>query len=176
MFACVVATHAQQRHSDGLDDVLRVIPMTAAVGLNIAGIEGSMPKSQALLAKGISLGITAGVAWTLKGVVCEQRPDGSDNNSFPSGHAAIAFAGAHALHKDYGKLSPWISVAGYSVATFVAIDRVAKDRHHWYDVTAGAAIGVAATELSYRLTERLFRRNDVGIAFTGRQFDVVVKL
>lgn len=176
MFACVFSTHAQQHHSDKLDDVLRVIPMTAAVGLNIAGIDGSMPKYQALLAKGISLGITAGVAWTLKGVVSEQRPDGSDNNSFPSGHAAIAFAGAHALHKDYGKLSPWISVAGYSVATFVAIDRVAKDRHHWYDVAAGAAIGVATTELSYRLTEHLFRTDNVGVAFTGQQFDVVVRL
>ena len=109
-------------------------------------------------------------------VVDEERPDGSDYKSFPSGHAAIAFAGAHSLHKEYGHLSPWVSVAGYSVATFVAVDRIAKDRHHWYDVAAGAAIGLATSELSYQLSKRLFRSDHVGMAFSGQQLDVIVNL
>lgn len=176
LFACEHNINAQQRHSDGLDDALRIVPMATAVGMNLAGVKASTPVAQALISKGAALGLTIGTTYGLKWMVPETRPDGSDDKSFPSGHAAIAFAGAHALHKDYGKLSPWISVAGYSVATFVAIDRVAKDRHHWYDVAAGAAIGVAATELSYRLTDHLFHSNDVGVAFTGQEVDIIVRL
>ena len=46
----------------------------------------------------------------LKKVVNEERPDHSDNKSFPSGHAAMAFAAATSLHKEFGKQNPW----GYS--------------------------------------------------------------
>ena len=44
---------------------------------------------------------------------------------------------------EYRKVSPWIGVAGYALATGVAVDRIRRNRHHWGDVVAGAAIGVA---------------------------------
>lgn len=176
LFACEHNINAQQRHSDGLDDALRIVPMATAVGMNLAGVKASTPVAQALISKGAALGLTIGTTYGLKWMVPETRPDGSDDKSFPSGHAAIAFAGAHSLHKEYGHLSPWVSVAGYSVATFVAVDRIAKDRHHWYDVAAGAAIGLATSELSYQLSKRLFRSDHVGMAFSGQQLDVIVNL
>lgn len=88
----------------------------------------------------------------------------------------MAFSGATALRHEFGEISPWVTVAGYSVATFVAVDRVAKKRHHWYDVTAGAAIGIAATEASYWLSEKLFDKKEVHVAFTGNTLDMIIPL
>ena len=106
--------------------------------------------------------LSAGVAWVRKHSVKEERPDGTDDRAFPSGHSTIAFAGAHALHKEYGHLSPWISVAGYTVATFTAVDRVARNRHHWYDAVAGAAIGILGTEAAYWLCDKITGWNEKG--------------
>ena len=83
------------------------------------------------------------------------RPDGTDNHSFPSGHTAVAFCGATVLHKEYGKISPWISVAGYAVATATALDRVRRNRHHWGDVAAGAAIGYLSAEAGYWIVDKI---------------------
>ena len=113
---------------------------------------------------------------TFKATIDEPRPDGSDNRSFPSGHATIAFAGATVLHKEFGRVSPWISVAGYSVATFTAVDRVLADRHHWYDVAAGAAIGVLSTELCYYVSGKIFKDKGVSVAFNGSGFDVAINI
>ena len=78
------------------------------------------------------------------------------------------------LHKEYGRLSPWISVAGYGVATFTAVDRVVKDRHHWYDVDAGAGIGIVSAELTDYLGRKVFKGDQVTIAFTGNCLDVAI--
>ena len=42
-------------------------------------------------------------------------------------------------------------MAGYGVATATAIDRVCRNRHHWWVVCAGAAIGILGTEAGYRI-------------------------
>lgn len=48
---------------------------------------------------------SVGVAYigktALKAVINEERPDHSDNKSFPSGHAAIAFAAARSIDKEF---------------------------------------------------------------------------
>ena len=77
-----------------------------------------------------------------------QRPDGSNYKSFPSGHTATAFMTATMLHKEYGlTISPWISVAGYSVAAATGISRQFNNRHWLSDVLVGAGIGILTTEL-----------------------------
>lgn len=50
-------------------------------------------------------------------LVKEERPDHSDYKSFPSGHAAIAFAAAQSIDKEFWKESIWIPIAGYAAAT-----------------------------------------------------------
>ena len=59
----------------------------------------------------------------------------------------------------------------------MAVDRVIKDRHHWYDVAAGAGIGIAATEITWWLSDKLFpkQKDRVQIAFTGTTLDVAVR-
>lgn len=67
---------------------------------------------------------------TMKYSVRELRPDGSTNNSFPSGHTATAFSAATILHKEYGMTrSPWYSIAGYMLTTATGCMRVFNNRH-----------------------------------------------
>ena len=111
----IVGVHAQQRHSDGLDDVLQYVPYASVLTLKACGVESRDEWPQLLVATAGSWVVSAGVAYTLKHSIHEWRPDNSDNRSFPSGHTTFAFAGATVLHKEFGHLSPWISVAGYGV-------------------------------------------------------------
>ena len=59
--------------------------------------------------------------------------------SFPSGHAATAFAAAALV----GALRPRLRVPLYAVAALVALSRVYLGVHYWLDVIAGAALGIA---------------------------------
>ena len=49
-----------------------------------------------------SIGVAFGGKTALKAIVNEERPDHSDGKSFPSGHAAIAFAAT----RNYPSLPP----------------------------------------------------------------------
>ncbi len=146
----------KEYHGDGIDDALRFVPLATAITLKTCGVESRSEWKPFLLNIAISSAITAASTYTLKHTISSERPDGTDDHSFPSGHATLAFSGAHLLHKEFGRQSPWISVAGYSVAAVTSIDRIRRNRHHWPDVAAGAAIGILSTELSYYLTPRIF--------------------
>jgi membrane-associated phospholipid phosphatase len=88
-----------------------------------------------------SIGSAAGVTLVGKALVDEDRPDDSDNDSFPSGHTANAFASATTLHRRYG----WeVGFPAYAVATLTGVARERARKHYWWDVVAGAAIGSAA--------------------------------
>ncbi len=77
----------------------------------------------------------------LKFATQRTRPDGSDNLSFPSGHAAITFAGATVLERHLG----WKKAAlAYVVAAYVASSRMHDNRHYLSDVIFGAALGTIA--------------------------------
>lgn len=145
-------------HGDGIDDYLQYTPMAASYILKIAGVKGTSSWEQKIIKSGASFIICAGTSYALKHSVHSMRPDGTDNRSFPSGHTAVAFCGATVLHKEYGKISPWISVAGYAVATATALDRVRRNRHHWGDVAAGAAIGYLSTEAGYWIVDKIMAK------------------
>lgn len=89
----------------------------------------------------LSGGVASGISQGLKSAIHEQRPDRSDDKSFPSGHATVAFASATTLHRRYG----WqVGFPAYGVATLTGIARVAGRKHHWWDVAAGAALGATS--------------------------------
>jgi membrane-associated phospholipid phosphatase len=87
-----------------------------------------------------------GVVEAIKYAVRRPRPlnpDGSPNTSksyaFPSGHAAVTFAGATVLEQHLG----WkAAVPTYTIASYVAISRLHDNRHYLSDVIFGAATGV----------------------------------
>lgn len=76
----------------------------------------------------------------LKFTVQRERPDQSNNVSFPSGHAAGGFAVATVLARHYG----WkAAIPAYIGATYIAAARVHDNKHYLSDVTFGAAMGIA---------------------------------
>ena len=139
-------------HGDGIDDVLRFVPLAGAITLKTCGVDSRSDWQHFALNAALSTAMTSATTYGLKKVVHSTRPDGTDDDSFPSGHTSIVFSGAHFLHKEFGHHSPWISIAGYTIATATAIDRIRRNRHHWADVGAGAALGILSTEASYCLS------------------------
>lgn len=71
-----------------------------------------------------------------------ERPNGSDNQSFPSGHATSSFALPTAIAARYGD-KPFVAPIAYTLATSVAVARVNDRVHFPSDVVAGALIGRA---------------------------------
>ena len=76
---------------------------------------------------------------TIKIVGQRDRPTG-ECCSFPSGHAASAFAAASVLERHFGYRAWWPSLAG---ASYVAVSRLVDNRHFLSDVIFGAALGEA---------------------------------
>ncbi len=74
----------------------------------------------------------------LKVAVGRERPNGSNNRSFPSGHAASSFMIATVVNHYYG----WrVGILGYAAATFISASRSRENAHWASDLTAGATIG-----------------------------------
>jgi membrane-associated phospholipid phosphatase len=116
-----------------------------AVGLPLlaAGTAFGKGDSQGVKELTYSLGATLAATTALKSLIHEQRPDGSGNDSFPSGHTAIAFAAARFIDKRYApEASPYL----YAAAGLTALARVKADKHFTKDVVAGAALGYASAE------------------------------
>ncbi|GGD99807.1 phospholipid phosphatase [Tsuneonella deserti] len=88
-----------------------------------------------------SIGAAYAASTGLKEIFPERRPDGSDNRSFPSGHTSAAFGAAASILERRG---PGEGIPALAVASFVGFARVQADKHHWYDVLAGAAIGTGS--------------------------------
>ena len=88
--------------------------------------------------------IGAAVFTTLKYTVKEERPDQSDDLSFPSGHTSIAFTNAALLYYEYKDSNLWYASSGFLFATATGILRIANNRHYTSDVLAGAGIGLAS--------------------------------
>ncbi len=142
-------------HGDGPDDVLRWLPAASVYALKATGVETSSTWRRLAVNSATSYALTIGTTWVLKQAVHERRPDWTDRRSFPSGHASVAFAGAVMVDKELRRVSPWLPAVAYAVAAGVAIDRVARNRHHWQDVCAGAALGAGCTVVGYWLGDKI---------------------
>ena len=140
------------------DNYTQYIPLLLTTGLKVAGVEGRSSPKRYAVSSAASLIIMATLVETMKQSINELRPDGSTNNSFPSGHTATAFTAATILHKEYGMTqSPWYSVVGYMLATATGCMRVLNNRHWASDTFAGAGIGILSAEMGYTIGDLLFK-------------------
>ena len=131
------ATPAMADTGDWADasDITRNALVIAALGIPIA--KGD---KDGVIQAGASLLVAKGSSTLLKEAFPENRPDGSDDKSFPSGHTTVSFAAAATIQNRYG----WkAGLPAHLAAAFVGVARVKADKHHWHDVLVGAALGEA---------------------------------
>jgi len=113
----------------------------------------------------VSLAATNLIVEGVKVAVGRVRPDGSgkrSNASFPSSHAANAFALALILARRWRRAA----IGCWAFAALVAISRVWLNRHFLSDITCGALIGVACSLGSARLFH--WRTRAAGLAAARR--------
>lgn len=136
-FAANVPTHAFSEDTwEDLSDVTAYGLLGTALLLPV-----TKDDTEGVYQAAFSIGTALGVTLLGKALVDEERPDNSDNDSFPSGHTTNAFSSATTLHRRYG----WqVGLPAYAFATFTGVARERARKHHWYDVVAGAAIGTAS--------------------------------
>ena len=95
--------------------------------------------------------LDSGLKYALKASVSRTRPNGENNNSFPSGHTSGTFAFATVASQYYGRK---IGIPAYTVAALVAAARVESGKHFLSDVIFGATLGYIAGRTATRATER----------------------
>ncbi|MEM7258492.1 MAG: phosphatase PAP2 family protein [Pseudomonadota bacterium] len=138
VFGASVSTTQAGGISDQQADNLRAALLVS--GIVAAGVKRD---SQGLVQYSKSLIATAAATLVLKEVVDAERPNGEDNDSFPSGHVSMSAASAAFLHKRYG----WrYGLPAYLATLLVAQNRLDNDHHRAVDVLASLAIAVSINE------------------------------
>jgi membrane-associated phospholipid phosphatase len=137
MIAVPVPAFAGHQKSWGTVSDVGALGLTAlALGLPLAKRD-----TNGALQAGGSVAAATLITTGLKAAFPEVRPDRSDRKSFPSGHTSMAFSAASSL---FNRQGAGVGVPAIAVAALVGFARVKADKHHWYDVAAGAGIGLAS--------------------------------
>jgi hypothetical protein len=152
------------------DDWLQYGPAGLMIGLKAGGYESRSSWGRMLVGDAFSVGAMALTVNGLKYTIRRTRPDGSRNNSFPSGHTATAFMSATMLHKEYGWRSPWFSIGGYTAAAVTGVSRLLNNKHWMTDVVAGAAIGIGSVHLGYFITDKIFNEKGLAASYVEPSF------
>ena len=135
-----------------------VLPATAfVVSLAKKDPEG---RNQFLTGFATSLATT----YVLKETISKERPDGRDDDSFPSSHTAVSFQAAGYLHERYGW--KW-GLPAYIAATYVGYSRIHDDRHDEQDVLAGALLGYVTARIFTTPQSELIVSPQVGEGYVG---------
>ena len=156
-----VTEHIDQKFT--IDDISQYTPAAAAFALSAVGIKSKntfKDKAIILSTSYILMGLSVNI---LKRTSSSERPDGTTNNSFPSGHTATAFMGAELLYQEYKDQSIWYGISGYVIAAGTGAFRIYNNRHWFSDVVAGAGIGILSTKAAYWLfptVNKIFTKKD----------------
>lgn len=132
-----------------LDDYTRFVPIAQMYIADIVGIESRSHWFDQTKNTALSMLITDFITSKLKQGIDKTRPNGSNNNAFPSAHTAYAFTSATVLYEEFKDTKPLLAYSGYLFATTTAYLRIAKNDHWFSDVLLGAAIGIGVTKLVY---------------------------
>ncbi|MBA3898790.1 MAG: phosphatase PAP2 family protein, partial [Bacteroidetes bacterium] len=131
------------------DDITFIVPVVTVYGLNALGIKGKHGFLERTLLFALSATLANSISLSLKHNVNYLRPDGSEFNSFPSGHTTNAFVASEFMHQEYKSLCPWYSVYAYSFSIATGSMRLVNNRHWMSDVLVGAGLGMISTKAVY---------------------------
>jgi hypothetical protein len=126
------------------DDVFPLVPIVQIYAGKYLGFQPENTILHQTIDIAVANTLTLAIVTATKHLVKEERPDQSDNLSFPSGHTAIAFTNAALLFHEYRESNFWYANSGFLFATATGIFRVANNRHYASDVLTGAGIGLAS--------------------------------
>jgi membrane-associated phospholipid phosphatase len=145
-----------------LDDFLIIAPYLELGAVLLAGVESRDDRLNIGLVILKSEAIMLGSTFLVKNLVGEERPDGSDRLSFPSGHTAQAFLAASIVHTELRDKSQWYGVGAYTIATSVAALRMINNKHWLGDVVAGAGFGILSAHVGYLTHRNRWGRKPIG--------------
>lgn len=138
LLLCLKLSAQKTTIEDTGDVILFALPTAALASTFIIGdTKGSWQFTKGFL-------LTEALTYGLKAVISKRRPDGSDENSFPSGHTSTTFHSASFIQRRYGAS---YGIPAYALAGFTAFSRLYGEKHDGWDVLAGAIIGVGSTYL-----------------------------
>jgi hypothetical protein len=149
------------------EDYIQFAPAAAAYTMKFCKVESAHNLLDMTILYGLSNLLAGGVVQGGKMLAGRERPDNSNNHSFPSGHTQTAFVAAEFLHQEFKDKSVWISIGGYTAAAFVGVARVYNNRHWVSDVVAGAGIGILSTKAVYWIYPYL--QKEFGKAFGKKE-------
>jgi hypothetical protein len=135
---------ALQDTSDVLQLVLPAIPVTFGI---VQWAQGDGGEKFEVVAE--SLGGVVLLQQVMVKTFDRERPNGEDNESFPSGHTSWAFAAStlivREMHEPSDDSFHLVDGLIYLPAAYAAWERVATEKHWASDVAVGAFLGVFVT-------------------------------
>jgi hypothetical protein len=159
-----IQDHHAGFHSEA-DKYLRFSPYAAMFALKFSGVQSENDLLNSGFITILNLGITAVLVEGSKSLTSYWRPDSSNRRSMPSGHTALAFAGAHMFFKEFKNTSIGLGLAAYSLAAATAVLRMYNNEHWMSDVIVGAGIGILSCETAYHvhpwLRQQLFPQKKI---------------
>ncbi len=132
-----------------IDDYTRYAPLAGMYIADVLGVEAEHHWFDQTKNAALSLLLTQAVTTGLKVNIDKERPNGMNNESFPSGHTSLAFASATVFFEEFKNTEPLLAYSGYAFAVTTGYLRIAKNKHWLSDVILGSAIGTVVTKLVY---------------------------
>lgn len=126
-----------------VDDYIQLVPVAQIYAGKYLGFKSKNDFVHQTINIALANAIMCGVVIVLKNTFKEERPDGSNNLSYPSGHTATAFTNASLLFYEYKDANFWYASSGFLFATATGLLRIANNKHYASDVLTGAGIGTA---------------------------------
>ncbi|TGE20386.1 phosphatase PAP2 family protein [Hymenobacter aquaticus] len=132
-----------------IDDYLQYAPYLELGAATLLGIDSRNDRTNTLLVIAKAQLLMCAAVTTVKYSTRVWRPDGSAQNSFPSGHTAQAFLAASIVHAELRHRSQWYGIGAYTVAASVGALRMLNNKHWESDVLAGAGFGILSAHVAY---------------------------
>lgn len=126
-----------------IDNFFAVAPVVSIYSGKYLGIKSKNDFVHQTINIAVANAITVSLVTAMKYSIKEERPDESNNLSYPSGHTAIAFTNASLLFYEFKDSNLWYASSGFLFATATGVLRIAKNKHYASDVLTGAGIGTA---------------------------------
>lgn len=145
---------AQKPEHQYPETYVQYVPGAFVVGAPLFGLKPEHGFGERMLKCAVAYTAEFALVYGMKNLITETRPDGSSDNSFPSGHTATAFVGAELVRQEFGWA--WGGLF-YASAVYVGVMRVEHGRHWWWDTLAGAGIGIASAWVGKYVSEQVWQ-------------------